>query len=466
MAIGSVVAAVGWIAQEVALFAAIGFALGGIDDLAVDLAFAWLKLKRLVRGKEPDASLDAIVTADLPGPIVIFIAAWDESAVIGAMLRNALTRYDYPDYRIYVGTYPNDGATIDAVACVAEGDARVRLVIGPRDGPTTKADCLNQLWLALHRDEAGGRRKAAAILLHDAEDVVHHGELRVVADRMREADVVQLPVVPLVDPQSRLISGHYLDEFSEAHGKQMLVRQAIGAAMPLAGVGCAIARPMLEQVADARGGLPFDAESLVEDYELGLMLGAMGARMQFALVAETAGGQPVAVRAYFPGRVDAAVRQKARWMTGIALAGWDRTGWARAGAVGDHWMRMRDRRALLAVIVLAAAYLSLVAWAVLVMLHWAGWGDPLVLSLTVTLLLKVNAALLLWRLAMRAAFVGRAAGWREASLSAPRMVVANFIALMAARRAVMCYAAMLRGQAARWDKTAHKFPDLTAGGPR
>ncbi|MCE3519576.1 hypothetical protein LXJ58_33020, partial [Escherichia coli] len=56
-------------------------------------------------------------------------------------------------------------------------------------------------------------------------------------------------------------------------------------------------------------------------------------------------------------------------MTGIALAGWDRTGWARPHALGDHWMRMRDRRALLSVLVLAVAYAAIVLWGVSVALH-------------------------------------------------------------------------------------------------
>lgn len=69
----------------------------------------------------------------------------------------------------------------------------------------------------------------------------------------------------------------------------------------------------------------------------------------------------VAVRAFFPADLVAAVRQKARWMTGIALIGWDRTGWARPMALGDHWWRLRDRRGPLAMLVLAAAYLGLFA---------------------------------------------------------------------------------------------------------
>ncbi|MGJ3628815.1 hypothetical protein AB5I41_21435 [Sphingomonas sp. MMS24-JH45] len=33
------------------------------------------------------------------------------------------------------------------------------------------------------------------------------------------------------------------------------------------------------------------------------------------------------------------MRQKARWMIGIALAGWDRTGWGGDRRVAEMWMR-------------------------------------------------------------------------------------------------------------------------------
>ena len=95
--------------------------------------------------------------------------------------------------------------------------------------------------------------------------------------------------------------------------------------MPLAGTGCAIAVPILAAIAATRQGAPFDATSLTEDYELGLRIAELGGRATFARVRD-ANGLLVAVRAFFPDRIDAAVRQKARWMTGIALAGWDRTG--------------------------------------------------------------------------------------------------------------------------------------------
>lgn len=237
----------------------------------------------------------------------------------------------------------------------------------------------------------------------------------------------------------------------------MLVRTALGAAMPLAGTGCAVAVAMLARIADARGGDPFDAASLTEDYELGLRIAELGGRGSFVRVTAADGGT-VAVRAYFPMRFGASARQKARWMTGIALAGWDRTGWARSWAVGDHWMRMRDRRAPLAMLVLAAAYAGGVAWVVSLAGH--GWWGGDALPAVPGWLLIANGALLVWRLLMRATATGAAYGWRQGLLSLPRFVVGNIIALAAARRALTMYLRMLAGEALRWDKTRHVFPDL------
>ena len=453
-----VIFAVDGVARETMLFAAIGFVLGGIDDLAMDCAWAWT---RFMRKSGARAMLDDF-TITAPRPIAVFVAAWDEATVIGAMLRASLARFDYPDYRLYVGTYPNDRATIAAVADVAVDDDRVRLVIGEVDGPTTKADCLNTLWRALLCAEAQGAAPAAAVVIHDAEDVVHPAELRVFDALIGDHAVVQLPVLPLVDRGARLVSGHYADEFADAHARALVVRQALGAGLPLAGVGCAIERAMVERIAQARGGDPFDADSLTEDYEIGLRIAALGGRGVLARVRERPGGPLVAVRAYFPATLGAAVRQKARWMTGIALAGWDRIGWGRALDWRDHWMRMRDRRAPVAVLVLAAAYIALLAWGASLLAHALGDGGALPLSDAMVLLLRINGALLAWRLVARAGFTAYAYGWREAVWSLPRAFVGNLVALLAARRAMQAYIGSLRGTALHWDKTRHVFPEDTA----
>ena len=369
------------------------------------------------------------------------------------MLSHAIRAWEGHDYRIYVGVYPNDAETQAAVAPFVS--SKLRMVMRADPGPTTKADCLNNLWLAFRKDERRqGRVKA--IVLHDAEDVVHSGELRVFNTLIERFALVQLPVLPLVDQTSRWVSGHYNDEFAEAHGKTIIVREALGAGIPSAGVGSAFARDMLGAIATSRGGVPFDEDSLTEDYELGLRVTERGGRGVFVRIASPNNGSLVAVRAHFPATLDAAVRQKSRWIAGIALSGWDRLGWQ--GGFAETWMRLHDRRALIGAIVLVAGYAALILTSIIGIAGWA-WGLPIPrVSAAVHQLLIITASLLVWRLAVRMFFVTRAYGWREGVRSIPRALIANIVAIVAARRAVSVYLRMRRDGVVRWEKTAHAFP--------
>jgi adsorption protein B len=445
-------AEVAW--REAALFAAVGFLLLGAGDLAVD--FVWIAIvatRGFRRRGAARASAASLAAPAAPGAIAIFIPAWDEAAVIAGMLSHAARAFAGFDHRLYVGCYPNDPATIAAVRAV---DApAVRLVIGPAPGPTSKADCLNRLWEAMRADEAMERRRFKAVVLHDAEDIVHSAELRIFDTLIERFDLVQLPVLPLIDPDARWIGAHYADEFAEAHGKELVVREALGAAVPSAGVGCAIARAALDRMAAAHG-TPFDPASLTEDYELGLRLGAMGRPAAFVRLPAGPGRPSVATRGFFPARLGAAVNQKARWMVGIALAGWDRLGWE--GGLGERWMRMRDRQSVLAALILLAAYAALVLWTGRFLVALAGGPALRPVPPGLALLMTTNAGLLGWRLAMRFGFVARAYGWREGLRAIPRVVIGNAIAMLAARRALVLYLRFRRTGAAAWDKTAHVFP--------
>src|SRR6476659_1835580 len=203
----------GSIAAELALFAGAGFRLFGFNDLLVDLIYfarrAWRSVTIYRRHRPAYASY--WVFNDNPGFIAILVPAWDEAQVIASMLKTTLSRLDYPDYRIFVGHYRNDPATAAAIASVA--DPRIHPVEVPADGPTTKADCLNHLYAALIAWEMDSGRSAKAVVLHDAEDVVHSLELRIFDGLIDRAAIIQLPILPIPDRSSRWISGHYCDEF-------------------------------------------------------------------------------------------------------------------------------------------------------------------------------------------------------------------------------------------------------------
>ena len=442
------------IAAELALFAGVGFLLFAINDVLVDLIYfarhAWRGMT--IYSRYPRSFASYFVFKKDPGFVAILVPAWDEAAVIAAMLKATVDRLDYDDYRVFVGHYRNDPATAAAIASVI--DDRIEAVLVDADGPTTKADCLNHLYDALVAHELAAGRSARAVVLHDAEDVVHPYELRIFDALIDRAAVIQLPVLPLPDPGSRWVSGHYCDEFAEAHMKELVVREAVGAAIPLAGVGCAISRNPLARLAAMADGRPFAGNSMTEDYELGLRIGALGLKTMFVRIPARPGERGVvASRGHFPSSFGCAVRQKARWLGGIALAGWDRLGWS--GGLGERWMRVRDRRGPLAALLLVAAYGAALLWSQIWLAEALGAPirarlDPLLVTL-----LTINAWLLAWRILMRACFTAAAYGFWEGLRSIPRLVIGNVIAMLAAARAISLH---LGGGAKRWDKTRHIFP--------
>lgn len=439
---------------ELALFAAAGFLLFAIDDLAVDFIYffrrGWRSLA--VYSRFPRMFADRLPSPMRPGWLAVLIPAWDEASVIAAMLRATLSRFDHDEYWLFVGHYRNDPATAAAIDSVR--DPRVIAVEIDVDGPTTKADCLNRLYASLVAYEGAVGRTAKAVVLHDAEDLVHPLELKLFDRLVEYAGLVQLPVVPLIDPESRWVGGHYADEFAEAHMKELVVREAVGASIPLAGVGCAIERVALSRLAARHDGRPFAGASLTEDYEMGLRLGAIGVKTMFVRIpAEPGSRGVVASRGHFPSTISAAVRQKARWIGGIAFAGWDQLGWR--GGLGERWMRMRDRRGPLAALLLLAGYAAAILWAEVALA--AALGAPIAVPVSPLLaaLMWANGWLLGWRLILRACFTTAAYGWREGLRSVPRTVVANIIAVLAARRALLIHSG---GGPRRWDKTHHIFP--------
>lgn len=446
---------------ELLLFAAFWFVIGAIDELVMDLCWCALLLSGKARSRRLAEPTEPVLT----GPIALFVPAWREERVIGAMLRYTLAAWPHADLRIYAGCYVNDPATRAAIEAGAGGDPRVRLVVNETPGPTTKGECLNRIYRAMQEDEAravgAGGQRFRAVLLHDAEDMVHPDALTLIDRALDTADFVQIPVRPEMQDASPWIGSHYADEFTEGHAREMVVRDRLGAGLPAAGVGCAFARHALEQVAERRGqgrtGGPFDPHAMTEDYELGMLIGRRGelpgGKGGKFLRVRAADGSLVATRAYFPGRLDAAVRQKARWVHGIAFDGWDQLGWSLRPV--ELWMRLRDRRGPLVAVVLAAAYLLVAATALLWLADAMGWYPAGKLPVLVYWVLIVTTLAFAWRALLRMVLVGREYGWGEGLAAMLRIPVANVIAIMATWRAVRRYAATLRGNPARWDKTEH-----------
>ncbi len=443
-----------WLAlveHELLLFAAVFFLLGAIDELAMDAAWLWLRFTG--RAKTRSVSRSDMRHRRLGGRAAVLLPAWQEATVIADTLRHALEAWPQQDLRIYVGVYRNDPATLEAAARGAGGDPRVRIVVHDREGPSTKADCLNRLFRALQQDELREGRLARMVVLHDAEDMVDPAALALLDSSIDRNQFVQLPVLPLAQENSRWIGSHYCEEFAEAHGKAMVVRGALGTSLPAAGVGCAFDRQVLADMArDSGKDSPFDEDSLTEDYELGVKVAALGGKSCF-LRLRGEDGQLIATRAYFPSRLDESVRQKARWMHGIALQGWDRLGWT--GGLAERWMRLRDRRGPLSALVLLTGYTLLAVTLVLVGFELAGIGPAWQPSQLLLTLVGLNLASFAWRAFMRFTFTRAEYGWREGVRAVLRIPVTNVISIMAGYRALFAYVRSLRGAPPKWEKTAH-----------
>lgn len=308
----------------IGFFVALAFIVFGADDLLWDV-FA------LFRGIGKKRVKLSLINEKPPKMLAIVIAAWHEDAVIGEVVDNLVASAQYPRslYRVFLGVYPNDAATVAvARALEARHGGTVVAVVGDEPGPTSKADNINATLRAIRAYEREHDVRFASVTIHDAEDVVHPNEFKMTNYLIDEYDALQFPVFPLQRmPRLRqffktLTSSTYADEFAEHHFRTMVMRDELGF-VPSAGTGFAIGRRVIDEF-DGKDLLP--RNSLTEDYKLSLTLRMRGFRVHYVLEKVPrvdARGRTVwdyiATRSLFPSTFKAAVRQKARWVYGITM---------------------------------------------------------------------------------------------------------------------------------------------------
>jgi bacteriophage N4 adsorption protein B len=263
---------------------------------------------------------------------------------------------------------------------------------------------------------------------------------------------VQIPVLPLPTPAREWTHGLYCDEFAEYQTKDIPVRQRLGGFLPSNGVGTGFAREALEDLAALRGGRPFDPSCLTEDYETGFEIHAMGLEQVFVPLGPGFGGDgPAATREFFPRRAKACISQRCRWVTGIALQGWERHGW-RGPWRQVYWF-WRDRKGLVGNLLTPFANVLLVYGATryreMANVIPAGLAPGFEAALGMTLL----------QIGVRTQSVARIYGWGFASGVPLRMVWGNVINCAATLAALgEFWNARLRGRGVAWRKTEHTYP--------
>ena len=430
--------------------------LSGLDDLFVNAVWAFHWIQSRVR---PSARMFPPGKRQLESAprrkIAILVPLWHEHAVIADMLQHNLAAIRYSDYHVFAGCYPNDDQTQEAVQSVASRFPNVHMALCPHDGPTSKGDCLNWIYqhILLYEDENAERFDL--ILIHDAEDMIHPEELRWINYYSGRFDFIQTPVLPMATPLRHLVHGIYCDEFAENHTIDMAVRARTGGFIPGAGVGTGYRREALDRLACAASNRIFEPESLTEDYENGLRLFRLGCKQVFVPIASSLERPSdwVATREFFPRQWSSALRQRTRWVTGIALQGWSRFGWK--GSPGELYWLWRDRKGLL------GNSLSVVSNAIFLYgLVTRLWNR---LPLPTARLTEVTLVLLLLRMLVRMACTARVYGvWF--ALGVPlRTVYANFLNSAAGCQAVTKYvASRLKHEPLQWMKTEHAYPSRAA----
>jgi adsorption protein B len=465
----------------VAIVLAVLLLISGLDDLVIDVVY-WVRRawRAATVYREHDRLDYRVLYEPAEKPLAIMVPAWHETGVIRKMAELAATTLDYENYHIFVGTYPNDPDTEHEVDQVCARFRNVHKVVCARPGPTSKSDCLNNVLDAIFQFEHRARLQFAGFILHDAEDVISSMELRLFNYLVDRKDLIQLPVYPFERRWSDFTSAHYMDEFAEVHGKDILVREALAGQVPSAGVGsCFSRRAVLALLADG-DGIAFDVQSLAEDYDIGFRLKLKGMTEIFvrlpvvkdadnALRRATSFGRSsreasvICVREYFPSTVAAAVRQKSRWIVGIVYQGYKTHRWTSDTAL--NYFLWRDRKGgtgnfvsflatlLLLQLLLLWGYQTMVrdSYKFLSIFEGNRW---------LTLLLTANLLLMTNRVAQRVFFVSSFYGLAEGLLSIPRIFWGQFINFSANCRALRQILRYGDPRRVAWDKTTHDFPAL------
>lgn len=451
-----------WVAAILAPLA-IWVLLNALDDLILDAAcfYRWLS-SHFSRHNKWTWPTDA-ERAEIPERrMAIFVPLWKEHRVIQNMVEHNIQSQQYENYDFFVGAYPNDGPTLAAIREVTRRFHNVHMAVCPHDGPTSKADCLNWIYqrMLLYEEEHGVRFEM--ILTHDAEDLIHAEALRWINYYAQWNDMVQIPVLALPTGWRELTHGVYCDEFAEFQFKDMPARQILGGFVPSNGVGTGFSREGLERLAAAHGNRIFEPECLTEDYENGYRMYKLKCPQIFMPV-HFNNGSFVATREYFPRRFEAAVRQRTRWVTGIALQSWERHGFHET--LSQLYWFWRDRKCLAGNLI--APFINLLflygaaTWIASRLQH-----RPWALAGRVRDLVWIYAAILMlqaFHMGVRAWCCARVYGWKFASGVPVRVIWGNWINCLATGSAVFrFFNAKLHGRPLVWLKTEHAYPNRAA----
>lgn len=426
-----------------------------LDDLFIDLFALCKRLKPRTITADDLVAIKALPQKN----IAIIVANWKEADVISPMITGNLRGIDYQNYVFFLGVYPNDLPTWEAAAKLEKlYPHKVVVVVNSQPGPTSKGQMLNEMARHIAKSELTLGLKFDFLLMQDSEDVLHRHSLSLMNYYGNSADFVQIPVFSFDVNKRDLIGGIYIDEFAEAHTKDLLVRESLGAAIPSAGVGTLISTKLLAALQEHQNGDFLKEDTLTEDYHLGMMTKQLGYKSSFACVRyqkDNGELEFIATREYFPHLLQASMRQKSRWTLGIAFQGLNNLSWQ--GGFVDKYFLWRDRRGPWNSILIVLSTILLGMFTVSNLMD----STPDILKQPFFQgLLLVNLLNMTVRLVQRMRAVAITNASAHILLVPVRWLIANYVNLGATIKAYRQYAESQRtGKRPEWIKTEHKLPE-------
>jgi adsorption protein B len=426
-----------------------------IDDIIVDLCAFIFRLGPKELTKEQLIDMHA---AD-EKMIAIIIANWHEHEVIGKMIAGNLKSVEYKNYHFFLGVYPNDPETGTAVQNAAAAFKNVHPVCNSKDGPTSKGQMLNEIVREIFRKEAELGLTFDVFLMHDSEDIMHPLSLKMINSEIDRTDFLQIPIFSFDRPAQELVGSTYIDEFSEIHTKDLFVRERLGAPVPSAGTGTAIQRRLMLRLLEDQSGNFLRENSLTEDYVLGLSAHSKGFKTSFCCYYrkdESGHRDYIATREYFPKAFGTAIRQKARWIVGLAFQGWTQVPWR--GSLAHKYFLYRDRKGPLNNFV-AMCTTALTVYLIGFFI-FKGRAPSFMFETWFRIESLIATIGMFDRLYHRIKAVVLVNGWKKCWLVPLRWPIGNYINFVATLSAVKRFSkSYFKNEDMKWGKTTHELPE-------
>jgi cellulose synthase/poly-beta-1,6-N-acetylglucosamine synthase-like glycosyltransferase len=255
---------------------------------------AGVKLAAACTPRAPSSSLPDLTDESALPAYTIIAPLYREASVAAELIAN-LSRLDYPRDRLQVLVMLEaDDQETQAVFQGLSLPAFFQVIVAPPGSPKTKPRACN---IALER------ARGELIVIYDAEDAPHPGQLREAAARFATEgpDLACLQAPLRIEPDRRFLPDQFALEYAVQFEVFLPALARWGLPFPLGGTSNHFRASALREI----GG--WDPYNVTEDADVGFRLTARGYRLD-VIALPTLETAPLSLRAWRP--------QRARWVKG------------------------------------------------------------------------------------------------------------------------------------------------------